>query len=80
MAKKKAIKKINDPEVTLVWTFRGHNIFITGSEFDAKEYSDMVTLGLSSIWILQSMKDEQDQILLNKLPKKDERTRKTKTA
>lgn len=79
MVKKKAIIKAKEPEVTLVWTFRGHNVFITWDKAIAKAYSDMVMLGLSSIWILQSMKDEQDQLLTHKKSKNDS-TRKTKTA
>jgi hypothetical protein len=50
MKKKKVVTK--EPEITLVWEFKGRAIFIAGNIQHAKEYSEYMELWFQALRII----------------------------
>lgn len=49
MKKKTAIK---EPDITLVWEFRGNNIYIMWDKYKAKEFSEYMELWFQALMII----------------------------
>jgi len=47
-------KMVKQPEITLVWEFRGSNIFIEGNRIKAKEFSEYMELWFQALQFIDT--------------------------